>query len=220
MGKTVFTECRGGVTTLKYDEDDRRLVCSHIDSFPRDVSHYTRAQTGDREYLSQDLTIRKMYKAFKIAYPNSHVTLRYYWSVWKTDFPNLSFWPPRMDTCKDCDRLHASSQQRNEQGRRAKEELNQHHIEVERTLQCVQADFTGSTLPNSTAMTITMDLQKVFHFPKLFHSSMYYARQLSCYNFGVHIADFNTAVMSVWHEGIAGRGANEILVQLLHRNGI
>lgn len=75
--------------------------------------------------------------------------------------------------------------ERNAEGKAAKENLNEHHIKVEKTVDSNQTDFTSSTLPNSTAVIV--DLQKVFALPKLTHSSVYYAaRQLLCYNFGIY----------------------------------
>lgn len=217
QGELTYVEKRGGARTVKYREADRKLVHDHINSFPKDVSHYTRTRTGKREFLSTDLSVSKMYEAFLIAHPDqTHIKHRYYWSIWRTDFPNLSFRPPRMDTCKDCDRLKIRAQQRNEEGRQAKSALEEHHRIVEESLHQIQQDFTSSTLPNSTATTLTMDLQKVFLLPKLTHSSMYYARQLSCYNFGIHIADSNGAVMCIWDESYAGRGANEMASCLFH----
>ena len=43
----------------------------------------------------------------------------------------------------------------------------------------------------------------------------YYSRQLSAYNFGIHIADISNAVMCIWHEGVAARGGNEMASCLL-----
>lgn len=39
---------------------------------------------------------------------------------------------------------------------------------------------------------------------------MFYLRQLSYYNLGVHFGDSNRGHMFLWHEGMSGRGGNEI----------
>lgn len=146
-GESTYIEKRGGTKTVKYTDEDRKLIQDHINSFPRDVSHYTRTRSGEREFLSSDLTVSKMYEAFRISHPHkSNIKHRYYSSVWKTDFPSLSFRPPRMDTCKDCDRLKIQSQQRNDEGRQAKSELEEHHRFVEESLHSIQRDFIASTL--------------------------------------------------------------------------
>ncbi|KAG8251149.1 hypothetical protein J6590_086294 [Homalodisca vitripennis] len=42
------------------------------------------------------------------------------------------------------------------------------------------------------------------------HCQVYYLRQLSCFNLGLHMADNNQGFMFVWHEGKSGRGGSEI----------
>lgn len=44
---------------------------------------------------------------------------------------------------------------------------------------------------------------------------MYYSRQLSCFNFGIHVADTSDGIMCVWHEGESGRGGNQMASCLL-----
>lgn len=216
-GKSVMQEERGGVRKRKYTNQDRQTVREHVNSFPRDKSHYTRNKAGgnDVEYLSCDLSLAKLYQAFKEKEPDSHISWSYYRAVFKTDFPHLSFRKPRMDTCRTCDRLVILSRSQSNTGRKAAEELEQHLAEADRAYQWANRDFTSSTMPSSTACTITIDLQKVFPLPKLSHSSMYYSRQLSTYNFGIHIADISNAVMCIWHEGFAARGGNEMASCLL-----
>lgn len=71
-------------------------------------------------------------------------------------------------------------------------------------------DVVRSQMPGSLICTATMDLQQVLSTPALTHSQMYYSRQLSNFNLGIHIGDTNDAYMCLWHEGITGRGGNEI----------
>lgn len=57
--------------------------------------------------------------------------------------------------------------------------------------------------------------------PTLTHSNMYYSRQLSCYNFGIHLGDNNTAFMCMWDESIASHGSSEIatcLFEVINKN--
>lgn len=65
--------------------------------------------------------------------------------------------------------------------------------------------------PNSDTLVLCMDLEKVLFVPTLTHSQMYYSRQLSVYNLCLHVGDTGKSCMCVWHEGIASRGANEII---------
>ncbi len=216
-GVTTFVDERGGKRgDSKYSVTERKLVREHINSFPQEVSHYCRTQNGtEKKYLSPDLNIYKLYRAFKLKYPDTTISHRYYYRVFKKDFPNLSFKQPRMDTCKTCDLLNLKSKSSNEEGRKAKVELELHHRKTEAAFQTVKDDFRGSTMPGSDTCTVTMDLQKVFPLPKLTHSAMYYSRQLSCFNFGIHIADSGDGIMCIWHEGQFGRGANQMASSLL-----
>lgn len=77
-------------------------------------------------------------------------------------------------------------------------------------MKAMKEDHIKSQRPTSDTCTISMDLQQVLSLPALTHSQMYYLRQLSCYNFNIHIADTNKGNMFLWHEGMSGRGANEI----------
>lgn len=54
------------------------------------------------------------------------------------------------------------------------------------------------------------DLQQVLFCPTLKHSSVFYQRQLSCYNYGIHDAASNNASMMLWNETIGRRGSTEI----------
>ena len=46
--------------------------------------------------------------------------------------------------------------------------------------------------------------------PKLSHTSMYYSRQLSYFNFGIHVTDTANGIMCVWHERKFWRRGNQI----------
>lgn len=129
-GALTFEDNRGGKRrgTAKYDVTERKLVQEHVNSFPRDVSHYCQNQSAkEKEYLSPDLNICKLYRAFTLKYPNVQVSRKYYYKVFKKDFPNLSFKLPRIDTCKTCDLLALKAKLNTEEGRQAKTQLDLHH---------------------------------------------------------------------------------------------
>lgn len=79
----------------------------------------------------------------------------------------------------------------------------------------MQEDNITAQQPNSTSSVISVDLEQVLFIPTLTHSQMFYSRQLSCYNLGVHISDNSTAHICLWNESISGRGGNEIASALL-----
>lgn len=193
----------------KYSEDDRSLVKQHINSFPREESHYGRTKTR-KEYLSSDLNVSRLYLAFKGLYPDSNITQKYYRQVFIKDFPNISFRRPRTDTCQVCDRLSIKIKADAPDRQTVSRELQIHQRKAQKAVKLLGDGMNESQLPLSEMCTVSMDLQQVMFVPTLTHSSMFYARQLSTYNFCVHVGDNNDSFMCVWHEGIAGRGGNEI----------
>lgn len=214
MGDTTFIDRRSNNKPSKFTENDRKLIHQHINSIPRDVSHYSRARSG-KEYLSPDLNIHRLYKAFLTKNKESSVSYKFYRGVFKRDFPNLSFHRPRVDTCHTCDRLNCEAKQTSSAGCSAKNQLELHHRKVQQCLKYMKDQTTNSQLPGSDKCCISFDLQQVLFVPTLTHSDMFYLSQLSCYNLGIHLSDSNHAFMCMWHEGVSGRGGNEVASTLL-----
>nr|XP_022909003.1 uncharacterized protein LOC111420275 [Onthophagus taurus] len=88
--------------------------------------------------------------------------------------------------------------------------LELHHRKAESARTAMKNDHQESQTPTSNMCTMAIDLEKVLSLPALTHCQMYYLRQLSCYNLCIHKADNNKGLMFLWHEGISGRGGNEI----------
>lgn len=213
-GEVVYVEKRGNkVKNRKYTEEDEQCVITHINAFPRDESHYSRARSS-KEYLSQDLSINSLYKSFKLAYPDKNISHRFYFKTFKSKFPNLSFKTPRTDTCSTCDLLNTEIKCQPGDNT-IKKKLELHHRKAERSRAEMKKDHVNSQLPSSDTCTISIDLQQVLSIPALTHTQMYYLRQLSCYNLGIHVGDNNNVLLSMWHEAIHSRGANEIASCLL-----
>nr|CAH7751800.1 unnamed protein product [Callosobruchus chinensis] len=214
MGDTTFTDKRSNNKPSKFTNEDRQLIHQHINSIPRDVSHYSRAKS-DKQFLSPDLNIHRLYKSFLQKNKTSTVSYKFYRGVFKKDFPNLSFHRPRVDTCHTCDRLSCESKQNNSAGIKASIQLDIHHRKVQKSMEYMKKKITDSQLPGSDQCCISFDLQQVLFAPTLTHSDMFYLSQLSCYNLGIHLSDSNRAFMCMWHEGVSGRGGNEIASTLL-----
>lgn len=212
MGDTVYVEKRGKFAKpKKFTEEHRKQIIDHINQIPRCESHYSGAKTS-REYLSSDLNVHRLYKAFQTTNLNTLVTYKLYTKVFKQEFPKLSFIPPRSDTCRVCDELACKIKvsKKSSELMVSKSDLELHHRKAEQ-----KQNAASSQLPGSNHSTICIDLQQVLFVPTLVHTDMFYKRQLSCYNFCVHMCDTNKAVMCMWHEGIAQRGSNEMISCLL-----
>lgn len=208
-GEFTFTEKRGNKKKYrKFSKDDERLIIGHVNSFPKEKSHYSRSKS-DKDYLSQDLNISRLFRTFQERYPNSNISYRYYYQTFKRSFPNISFHHSRSDTCGTCDLLHnkIKSEPNNKE---AKVKLDVHHRKAEKAREVMKMDHERSQHPTSENSTIAIDLEQVLSLPALTHGEMFYLRQLSCYNLGIHVGDNNKGYMFLWHEGISGRGGNEI----------
>lgn len=214
-GETTFYDKRRRTAPGRFSDNDRKVVCEHINSFPREVSHYSRTKT-EKEYLSPDLNINRMHKSFLEKYPNSTVTYKFYRLVFSKYFPNLAFKRPRSDTCRVCDKLHCEVQARNDKSQKSKEDLQLHHRKAEKAREMMNADINEAQLPGCESSVFSMDLEQVLFVPTLTHSDMFYMSQLSCYNLCINLADNKNSYMCLWHEGIAGRGGNEIASCLLN----
>lgn len=217
-GQTTYTDQRGKRTKIKkYLPELRQQVRDHIQSFPREENHYSRNKSI-KEFLSPDLNKNRMFLAYKKKYPNSKVTYKYYSLVFQKDFPNLRFGRPRSDTCSKCDLYQnkiKSIPLTNPQRKQETQKLELHHRKAEKARVTMNTDITKSQTIDSEDNTISIDLEQVLFIPTLSHSDMFYSRQLSCFNFGVHLSDTDDAFMCIWDESVTGRGGNEIASCLL-----
>ena len=188
-------------------------VMEHIKSFPVNESHYTRAHSESRRYLSPSLTLAAMYKLYvdRCAETGmSPVKEWYYRHIFNTKF-NLSFHPPRKDTCKRCD-VHkvqlaaatADDDKEKIKALKAEHELHLRKAEAVRTLLNVEGNKSAGH------EAFTFDLQKVLSLPKLSTNEVYYCRQLSVYNFGINSLTSKKSQFYVWDETVASRGAEDI----------
>ncbi|KAJ8910641.1 hypothetical protein NQ315_012509 [Exocentrus adspersus] len=198
----------------KFTEADRALICEDINSIPRDISHYTRAKS-DKQYLSPDLNIHRLHKAFIQKYSDSLVTYKFYKHIFLKNFPQLSFRRPRTDTCKFCDKLHCEIRAHTARSEEAKQELQLHQRKAEAATSAMKKDIIESQLPGTKFSVLSMDLEQVLFVPTLTHSDMFYMSQLSCYNLCTNLGDRKESFMCFWHEGVSGRGANEVASCLL-----
>lgn len=93
---------------------------------PRDVGLYSRANS-DKEYISPDLNLHKLYKVFKEMHPNSPVLYTFYIAMFRKDFPHVSFRRPRVATCSLCDQLSYEVRANLPSSHDAKISLDLHH---------------------------------------------------------------------------------------------
>lgn len=86
----------------------KQYVIDHINKFPVEESHYSRNKNPYKKYLSPLLNQTKKHQMYleqcdQINCPDIFkITLSSYSKIFTTEF-NLSFGPPKSDTCSTCD---------------------------------------------------------------------------------------------------------------------
>ena len=217
MGEMVYTDKRGKSNKpRKYGPLIREQIKEHIKSFPYEENHYSRNKSK-KQFLSSDLNVNRLYLAFRLKFPDINATYKYYMEVFKKDFPHLRFGRPKTDTCSVCD-LHNNKIkccQNDIDKNSTKEKLELHQRKAEKARIKMEEDANMSQVPTANITMMSIDLEQVLFLPTLTHTQMFYSRQLSCYNLGIHISDTATAHMCLWDESITGRGGNEISSALL-----
>ena len=192
----------------------KERIREHIKSFPKRTSHYSRNDNRKRAYLSENLSISRMYRLYLDKYEpevkGSKVKEWLYRKIFNQEF-NLSFGYPRSDTCEMCDEMHIAI-------KAAKSDLEREPLQSnlaarqEKASQGYQSLRSDSEYAkgNDDCILLTFDLMQNLPVPTLTHSSMFYQRQLWEYNFGIHDCVSGRATMCTWDESTAARGADEI----------
>lgn len=205
----TYADGRGQTTGGKkaFPISKRMEVRSHVSSFPKYVSHYTRNQT-DSKYLNPNLNLAIMYRLYKKKHPNS-VSKSYYKRVFYEDF-NLKFKTPKKDTCKKCDIYLAKIKNADEPTKQMLEEWHDNHLKLAELLkQQMKNDFQKAKTDQEVE-TLSYDLQKTLPLPRLPTNIVYYMRQLNMYNFGIHVGSSGKGIFNVWLENEASRGTQEV----------
>lgn len=156
-------------------------INTHINSFPKRQSHYSRSDNSNTRYLSPDLSVAKLYRMYLKKYESDfwaihntaqnegrEITIKpkvkyaYYANYFASNF-NISFAYPRSDTCQTCDQLHKSIQ--NETNAKEKESLN---LEKELHLRKAQVFYThlkelsAESKINESMEVLSFDFQKKY----------------------------------------------------------
>ena len=128
---------------------------------------------------------------------------------------NLRFKRVKKNTCKKCDKLTVSAASaEGEQKTLLQEEHNMHMQSAEAAKKQMDEDLNKASI-ETTVETLTYDLQKVLSLPRIPTNIVYYKRQLSLFNCGIHSGSNNKGYFYVWIENEGGRGAQDIGSDLL-----
>ena len=178
-------------------------VRKHLKSIPAYESHSRR--DSSKLYLPSHLTISELYKEYKTNCNRTPVSR----CLYEKEFHkmNLRIKKPHVDTCQLCDKL--SLQLKLSGDPLFQTQLSEHHEEADKAYDAKSLDKTLSK-NDPSRKTITFDMQQCLPTPLLRNSISFYKRQLWTFNMTVHDCDSGNVFCFLWHECVAGRGANDV----------
>lgn len=216
---TPVRDKRGKHSVPKVRDVHVRRVLEHIRSIPAVASHYTRAKSPHRRYLDSSLSVAKMFRLYlqwMLENYKDEETVKesFYRHIFVTKC-NLSFKPPKTDTCNVCDEADAkiAGATDDEVKARLTRERDEHKS-VAKEGQNLMRHYADSANSDSETRVICVDLQQTQPLPKLSASVAYYKRKMWFYNLCIHDIKENKSKFFVWDEVTAGRGSVEIVTCL------
>lgn len=186
----------------------------HIESYPVKLSHYTNKEV---RYLDGKLSTKKMYEMFKEKHPNDKISYKYFWSYFKENY-DLKFGRPAKDTCSICEQLNAKikNETLTENAKRvAVAELLVHKRRSKKFYTAIDSAKNLSSEADDT-LAICIDYMANVSLPQIPVQDLYYFRQLTVCTFGISNIKTKSMTCYVYHEGHAGKGANEVCSFLKH----
>ena len=188
----------------------------HIKSFPVMPSHYCRSHSN-KQFLSSDLSIRKMYELYTLAsknmFGNDYIPLseHTYRDVFNYEF-NLAFNKPLKDQCDFCTTYSNLSDEEKQKQKTAFEKHVQNKIKIRE----IKESSKQKAKTSKNVSSACFDLEQVLELPHCDASSMYYSRKLCSFNLtAFDLADDDVACY-MWTEIEGGRGASDIASCMFH----
>lgn len=184
----------------------RRFIKKHISSFPKVPSHYCRKSTN-YEYLPSDLNLQKMYECYLQRCQEENRLPEKLWlyrQVFKNDF-YLKFHTPRKDMCDKCFRFQNSCE---EEKNELRDEYEQ-HLKRKVSAREFHDKFKEDAIAKNIHF-IEFDLEAIRYCPSSNAKAIFYKRRLAVYNLTVYNVGTKEATCFMWHEGMAGRGSDEV----------
>ncbi|CAG4937176.1 unnamed protein product [Parnassius apollo] len=211
----VSVKDRRGGKRQRREPQWKEKIIEYIKSIPAQESHYSRNDAPNRKYLPTELSVVKLYKGFLEKHRDGStkppVSRQWFNEIFLTEF-NLSFKPPRVDTCPTCDssKIEIDTAPTEVVKDLAKQKLDFHHKQAEMARKLINNDGADFRCPNSDVRVVQFDLQQHMYLPTLTHTQMYYSRQLAFVNMGIHLEDEGKGIMFLWNETVGQKGSNEI----------
>lgn len=204
----------------KLSENIFNAIVQHIGTFQGRKSHYSLKKTR-KLYLPEELNISKMFEMFKIKYPDIKVSYETYRNIFNTKF-NISFGYPRIDTCSFCDEINVKLKALEVDTKKNESEIK--NLTTQKRIHSLKAEAFYSrkkaarlrARKDSNFEAIAMDYQKNVSLPNITTNDVYYKRQLSMYNFNIHVLSSEQSFFYTYPETHAKKGADEVAAFLFH----
>ncbi|CAG4955320.1 unnamed protein product [Parnassius apollo] len=215
MSGTAPSDKRGkSGSNKRLDNNIKDLICNHIKSFKGRQSHYSLNDTK-KEYVPEDLNIKKMYKLYLDAYESqNHVCYETCRTIFNTEF-NISFGYPRTDTCSACDEFKIKAKALRAEGNIVElirfTILNNLHKKKAQTFYDRKKNARIKSKSDVEFQAIAMDYQKNVSLPNISTSDVYYKRQLSMYSFNIHALGDASSYFYTYPETCGCKGSDEVV---------
>lgn len=186
-----------------------KQICDHIESFPVKEAHYT---SHDYKYLSERLNVKLMHKLYLERHPNSDVKYNFYYQIFKERY-SLSFGRPQVDSCVTCEELSVKikSGTLNEVAKRVSVAEKMVHIRRSKKFFDKIKAVAALVKQSDDSVGICIDYMQNLELPNIPIQDMFYLRQLSVNIFNIHDLKTGKATIYLYHEGMAKKGANEVI---------
>ncbi|XP_026736448.1 uncharacterized protein LOC113500004 [Trichoplusia ni] len=207
-GGLIINKSSRGKKPSVFKIDDERLedVKAQILSFPLYESHYGRSKTN-KKFLPPHLTIKDMYKAYCEMHENPVSITIYSW-VFRAQ--NLSFKAPYVDMCVKCDTLGTKIKYSEGEEREENEKVLIEHQRRAETIYDQKSQDRALSITKKDTVVLSFDLQQCLPTPYLKSGAAFYKRPLWTFNLTLRDCTSNKVYCFMWHEGIGGRGANQV----------
>lgn len=202
-------------------------IHSHILSFPKYKSHYSRTDNLNKYYFSPLLTTAKLHELYLKKYEvgqyrilqdnredeNFKPVVKYeFFRKYFTENFNISFGKPKSDTCQKCDKLTKKIEGANtEEEKSTLEGEKVIHITKAETFYRDLRDKTELSKTNVHVEVITFDYQQNLPLPVSSSGEVFYKIQMWVFNFCIHVASTGKSYFFLYDETIAGKGQNEVI---------
>lgn len=204
--KIISTDFRGKHNNhTKVSDNIKDRIRMHIRSIPRIPSHYCRAQSS-REYIDGSKNISELYRDYTETCKKENVEFgnyQMYYTIFTKEF-NLASFAPKKDQCELCKRYDVST---GEDKLNLQDQYQQHILEKDLSRREKENDKNNT---DSNSVVAVYDLQATLPCPQGDVSTFYYVSKLNLFNFTIYNMKNKHGDCFFWHEGEAGRGANEI----------